>query len=297
MKIHQLEIFRAIAEEKSLRGAARKLGLTQPAVTRVAQELESELGVRLLSRSVQGVELTRYGQSLGERAIRLLEEVRRTREEIDQMRGDLLGKVKIGVTPTVAQVILPEAMRRFRELAPDAELTFTEVRYPVTDIFLQDPATDFVVCHVTPQMLDGNVRGIPLFSTEFRVLARAGHRLSNARNLGELMDEVWVATNPGGTFQQLFEAAGFPVPRRIIRSSSFAVTLAMVTSTDTFGFFSEHLARQMAGYGVVQVPVAHARPRLQMSVVARKESVLTPVAQHFITCFQEAAKAIPDGAG
>ena len=297
MKLHQLEIFRAIAEEKSLRGAARKLNLTQPAVTRVAQELESELGVRLFSRGSQGVELTRYGQSLGERATRLLEEVRRTREEIEQMKGDLVGKVKVGVTPSIAQVILPQAMQRFRALAPEAELTFTEVRYPVTDIFAQDPATDFVVCHVTPQMLDDSVTGIALFSTEFLVLARRGHRLANARQLRELMDEVWVATNPGGTFQQLFEGAGLSVPRSVIRSSSFAVTLAMVSETDTLGFFSSQLARRLADIGVVQVPVEDKRPRMQMSIVTRKEGLLTPVAQCFITCLQAAAKPIVHGAG
>ena len=296
MKLHQLEIFRAIAEEKSLRGAARKLNLTQPAVTRVAQELESELGVRLLARSSQGVELTRYGQSLGERATRLLEEVRRTREEIDQMKGDLGGKVKVGVTPSIAQVILPQAMQRFRALAPDAELTFTEVRYPVTDIFAQDPATDFVVCHVTPQMLDDSVTGIALFATEFLVLARRGHRLASARHLSELMDEVWVATNPGGTFQQLFESAGLPVPRRIVRSSSFAVTLALVAGTDTLGFFSDRLVSRIADLGVVQVPVEDKRPRMQMSIVTRKEGLLTPVAQHFIACLQEASKQIAHGA-
>lgn len=291
MKLHQLLIFNAVAEEKSLRAAARRLNLTQPAVTRAAQELEAELGVTLMTRSTQGIELTQYGLALKARGCRVLEEVRRAREEIDQIKGNLNGKVRVGVTPTIALAILPRAMQRFRDKAPDAEISFVEVRYPVSEGLLQDPSTDFVVCHVTENMLDENVRGIPLFATDFLVLARKGHRLENAHHVAELMDEEWVATNLTGTFRQMFEQQGLPLPRRIIRSASFAVTLALVSSTDSLGFFSEHLVHSIANLGLQRIPLENRRPRLQMSIVMRKDALLTPVAQLFMACLQEASKS------
>lgn len=297
MKLQQLQVFVAVAEEKSLRAAARRLNLTQPAVTRSVQELESDLGVVLMTRSVQGVELTEYGVSLKTRAHQILEDMRRAREEIDQIKGEMRGKVSISATSTIALTILPKALEQFRVAAPEAELTLLEVKFPLAAQHLRDGSIDFVVSHVLPDMLGDDLISLPLFSTDFVVMARAGHPLANARQLADLTEAHWSTTVPSGGFQHsvmgaMFEREGLPLPRRIIQCSSFAIALGLVSGTDTLVLFSRLLAQRIASYGLQQIPLETPLPALEMSIIMRKNILLTPVAQHFMSCLQAAARSL-----
>ena len=82
MKPNQLLAFVAVVEQMSIRGAARTLGISQPAVTKIVRELEREVGAPLVERSVKGVRLTPYGEAFAPRARLLLSDMRRARDEI-----------------------------------------------------------------------------------------------------------------------------------------------------------------------------------------------------------------------
>ena len=69
MKLKQLQALRAVAETGSLQGAAGRLCVTQPAVSRAIIDLESELGVPLLTRTARGALLTGFGASILKRAL------------------------------------------------------------------------------------------------------------------------------------------------------------------------------------------------------------------------------------
>ena len=297
MKINQLQVFVTVAEEKSLRAAARCLNLTQPAVTRSVQELESDLGVVLMTRNVQGIELTEFGLALQTRAHQILEDVRRAREELDQIKNDLRGKVRVSATSTIALSLLPKALEQFQKSAPDAELTFMEVKFPLAVQHLRDGSLDFVVSHVLPDMLGDDLTSMPLFSTDFVVMARAGHPQAKARQLTELADAQWLSTVPSGGFQHsvmetMFEHAGLALPRRIIHCSSFAIALGLVTGTDSLVLFSRVLADSIVGLGLQQISLEQVQPALEMSIIMRKGTLLTPVAQRFVECLQAAAKQV-----
>lgn len=297
MKLQQLQVFAVVAEEKSLRAAARRLGLTQPAVTRSVRELETDLGVTLLSRSVQGVELTPFGIAFEARAHLMLEDIRRAREELDQIKGDMRGQVRCGTTSSIALTLLPQAVRRFRETAPAAELTFTEVKFPLAAHHLRDGSVDFVATHVMPAMLDDDLVDTPLFSTDFVVMAREGHPLAGAHRLAELANAEWLTPIPGAEFQHsimavMFERDALPTPRRIVQCASFAVALGLVSGTDILGLFSRPLAQRITSFGLCRIPLDKPLPTLEMSMVMRRHTRLTPVARHFMTCLQEAAQAL-----
>lgn len=295
MKLHQLQVFVTVAEEKSLRAAARCLNLTQPAVTRSVQELESDLGIVLMTRSVQGIELTEYGIALKTRAHQILEDVRRAREELDQIKQDMRGKVTVSATSTIALTLLPKALEDFQKAAPDAELTFMEVKFPLAVQHLRDGSLDFVVSHVLPDMLGDDLISMPLFSTDFVVMVRAGHPLGKARHLAELAEAQWLSTIPSGGFQHsvmeaMFEHAGLPLPRRIIHCSSFAIALGLVAGTDSLVVFSRLLADSVVCFGLQQIPLEQPLPALEMSIIMRKGMLLTPVAQSFVECLQAAVE-------
>src|SRR5262245_53612556 len=81
-----LQLFLAVAEARSLSGAARRLRVTQPTVSRRIAELEATLGEPLFSRAVDGVEITSFGERLVEPARRMAEwasEVERAAERAE----------------------------------------------------------------------------------------------------------------------------------------------------------------------------------------------------------------------
>lgn len=128
MKLHQLRALRTIAESGSLQEASRLLEVTQPSLSKAVKELEGELGVPLLVRSNRGVTVTAYGERLVSMARLVTEEVRRARDEIDTLKGEMAGRVAIGVSPVTPNRAFANCFKRYRELHPNVQLQIFELR-------------------------------------------------------------------------------------------------------------------------------------------------------------------------
>ena len=114
MKFNQLRDFVAVAENGSLRGAARALGLAQPAITRSIQELEHSLGAQLFIREARGVRLTPIGQDFLVRAMTILGEVRRARESVHQLQDGVEGELVLGLSIAGHLGVFGKVLNRFR---------------------------------------------------------------------------------------------------------------------------------------------------------------------------------------
>src|ERR1700729_1609134 len=113
MKLNQFRDVVAIAERGSLRAAARHLGLAQPALTRSVHDLERELGAPLFERRARGMRLTPMGEAFVRRANAILSEVRRARDEVEQLSGGVGGKVVAGLSLAPHVALLPKALPAF----------------------------------------------------------------------------------------------------------------------------------------------------------------------------------------
>ena len=103
MRIQTLRAISCVHEFGSLRAAAEQLHMSQPALTLAVQQLESELGCHLLVRTKRGVSLTRFGLALLPRASLIVSESVRVQEEMAQMRGDWVGRVRLASSPALAR--------------------------------------------------------------------------------------------------------------------------------------------------------------------------------------------------
>ena len=110
----QLAVFRAVVEVGSMSGAARRLHVSQPAVTATIQKLEAALGVTLLERSARGVRPTDPGRKLVEHARRMDALMSEVLADVSERR-ERLAPLVIGASTTIAAGLLPTLIARFRE--------------------------------------------------------------------------------------------------------------------------------------------------------------------------------------
>ncbi|AFQ51759.1 LysR family transcriptional regulator [Burkholderia cepacia] len=296
MKLKQLNAFLAVAEHRTIRGAARALGVTQPAVSSIVRELEAELGVPLVMRSVKGVALTDYGSAFAIRARLIVEELQRTRDEIEQLRLGTSGSVSIAVSPTVALTILPRAFDAFTRKLPGATVNVDDALTATDLARLRDGSLDFIVTHQLSNALPDpdEFASIALFRTAFVVVARRRHRLARARSLRELGDAQWCVPRYGeggnDLVHSIFTPSGLEIPKRVLHCPSFAATLGLVSQTDALGVFARPLADvERKSRGIVVLDLAEPLPALTVVIVMRRHALLTPAALHLIECLKAAS--------
>ncbi|MEW6140356.1 MAG: LysR family transcriptional regulator [Thermodesulfobacteriota bacterium] len=124
MDISLLRVFKAVADEESVSGAAERLNYVQPNVTARVRQLENELETPLFYRRNKGMTLTPAGKVLleyADRALRLMKEA----EMAVRDTGRVTGPLSIGSTESAAAVRLPLVLTQYHRQYPDVEITLS----------------------------------------------------------------------------------------------------------------------------------------------------------------------------
>src|SRR5262245_33612855 len=107
MNLAELEVFLAVAAERSFSRAAAKLHRTQPAVSQAIRRLETQLGERLFDRSSKDGTLTDAGQVLRDYAERLTRLSEEAASAVGELRDLRRGRVLIGSNEAGVHALLP----------------------------------------------------------------------------------------------------------------------------------------------------------------------------------------------
>ncbi|KWE74551.1 LysR family transcriptional regulator [Burkholderia ubonensis] len=295
MKYHQLKAFVTVADEGSIRAAARRLNVSPAALTKAVKELEHALGVSLVVRTARGVQLTGFGQQLQVRARLIVAEMQRARDDIEQAQGATTGSVAAAITPAAAVTILPDAFRAFRRRFPVARVSFIEGFPGVALPRLHDGSLDFAVAVVVPELLAAEFDHAELYASRSLIVARNGHPLASATSLAELVDADWLMNpSPESSTQALFNcfvAHGLPVPSRIVECPSFGLAHSLMTSSDLLASMPEQLLdADWARDRLVVLPIRDRLPAVSVQVVTRRDSPLTPAASMLLDCLRDSAR-------
>ncbi|MDO8964539.1 MAG: LysR substrate-binding domain-containing protein [Coriobacteriia bacterium] len=132
MNISHLRAFVAIVEHGTFSGAARAMGLSQPAVTMQIQSLESDLGATVLERRYRKIDLTEAGRALLPYARKVLREVDAARDEIEKMSSVVGGHLELAASTTPGQYVLPRLLGPFLKQYP--EVTVSLRVYDTADV-------------------------------------------------------------------------------------------------------------------------------------------------------------------
>ena len=118
----RMHAFLQVARCGSLSAAARKLGVSQPTLSRNIQALENETSLQLFQRSSQGLLLTEAGQALVDAASRMDEAADQFNRQVSGMSDELQGTVRISANEIVGIYLLPPAIAAFRKQHPAVQV-------------------------------------------------------------------------------------------------------------------------------------------------------------------------------
>ena len=126
MNISDMKNFQAIVEAGNISGAAKKLNIAQPALSRQMKQLEETLNVQLFERGSRKIRLTEAGQLFHERAGQILGLVDGALQEMNGFTTGLGGTISLGTVTTSGVALLPNLIAKFYRLYPDVTFQLWE---------------------------------------------------------------------------------------------------------------------------------------------------------------------------
>lgn len=293
LRLRHLELLVALAEAGTMRAAAERLHLSQPAISKMLHEAEEALGgVRLFERSRRGVDLTPAGAAVEHRARVVLNELAHARDEVDAMRGAASVLLRVGTFSVTAAV--PAAVVELRRRMPSAAVRIYEGRVYELIRRLLDGQLDCAFGALTTELLASDLlrslQSHVLLDDRLCVLAAASNPLLRKKRVRwvDLHDAHWVAPPKETLVRQAFMTAflneGVDPPEPVIEALS-SVTIGAVLRLDPTLLAAvrlEHARDEVARGGVKRLPVAPDVPLPPLGLFTRRGGVApAPVVQAF----------------
>ena len=181
MEIHQIRYVVAVAQTGNFSRAAEKCNVSQPSLSQQIIKLEDELGERLFDRMKRSTKPTAAGEMFLQRAVRILEEVEHAKRDAADSREMLRGVLTIGVLPTIAPYLLPDALIQFTEKFPGVEVVVQEDT--TSRILKLALSYDVDLVLASRPIDDPRLEILELFSEELVLAVPAGHPLALKRTV------------------------------------------------------------------------------------------------------------------
>lgn len=287
MDLRHLKYFIAVAEEQNIGRAATRLHISQPPLTRQIQQMEDELGVRLLTRTPRGVELTQAGALFLEEARNIRAIVEQATERTQRAGKGKLGRLDVGIFGTAILDAIPKLLLAFRRAYPEVKIVlhtmnkgeqiealrqrritvgFNRMLAPLPDIETKLVATEnllLAVSHSHPLAALSSV-SFPALSEHPLVLFPTGARPN-------FIDKVMTLCHEAGFEPQISHEVGDAITGVALAAGGFGACLVPESATS------------LALPGVVYKPLTGLPPNstVDLSCIYRRDD-RAPILQAFL---------------
>lgn len=308
MKYSKYEYIVSIAEFNSISEAAKKLYITQPALTKIINNLEQELGVKLFNRTTHPIRLTYAGQRYIAEVKKILEIQRHLEKEMEEISNMSKGRLVIGISSSRAALWLPHILPDFQREYSGIELKIVEGTFS----FLEE--------QLLKEVIDVILTSLPIFSDEieYEVLAENQvilvvpqnhpvlHDLDVTQNDPDnliyinpqkLNSQPFITLIPGQGLHrmtwQIFEQYNIK-PGNILEISNIEAAYRLAAAGMGLTFTTKILTLCTLPTMVPVLCTIDRSPRIRASVAAYKKNVcLTASARRFIDMTRETIQNSP----
>lgn len=236
MSDFRLKVFQSVAKNLSFTKASQDLFISQPAITKHIQELESTYQTRLFDRQGSKICLTESGKLLLEHCERILEDYKRLEYEMHLLHNEYKGGLKLGASSTISQYVLPPLLASFIKKFPHISLSLTNGNTREIETALQEHNIDLGLVEGVFRL--PNLKYTTFLEDELVAVIRTGSKLPVGDEITpeELLNLPLVIRERGSGTLDVFERA---LLQHNIKLASLQV-LIYLGSTESIKLFLEH---------------------------------------------------------
>ena len=294
LEIRPLIHFLAVIDECSLGRAAKRINLSQPALSKSIRQLEVNLGVELFELSASGMKPTRYSTVLAERARLIVAEANNAQEEFDQLCDRWRGTVTIGAGPSIVGTLLARTVADLKVHHPDLRVSVVEGMLENHLPDLRKGSMDFVIGTAVETVPETVVAEL-LFRDTVVIAARAGHPLIGERTitLARLACFPFVVTRAPEILRHALERRfgdrGLAFPIQTVETNSIQFMKALAMASDHLAYLPRlaFLAEAKEG-SLVPLAVPEAEWQREVHVLRRARGTLSPAARAMLHSLKRA---------
>ncbi|MDI5975732.1 LysR family transcriptional regulator [Amycolatopsis magusensis] len=273
----RLRVLVEVAHAGSIATAARRMGFTPSALSQQLARLEREVGCALLDRRPTGAALTEAGRLLVAHGEAITGELRAAELAIAELRELPATDLSVGAFATAGQVLLPPALRAFRQAHPRTRLRLTDLEPPDGYDLVLSGDLDLLITHRYPGVRLPPSRGLarrPLLADRLRLVLPADHALANARRprFEDFAEDDWISGDDAAPSRVCFEslvAETGVAPRVAYETRDYAVILALVRAGLGVSFVPDTLLAGAGQDGLVVRDLTGRRPVREIHTVHR----------------------------
>lgn len=232
----RLKAFQSVANNLSFTKASQELFISQPAITKHIQELETAYQTRLFDRQGSKISLTESGKLLLEHCERILEDYKRLEYEMHLLHNEYIGELKLGASTTIAQYVLPAMLGSFIGKFPQVNMSLMNGNSREIEVALQEHRIDLGLVEGIFRL--PNLKYTTFLADELVAVIRTNSKLVVGEEITpeELLNLPLVLRERGSGTLDVFER---DLQRHNIKLSSLKV-LMYLGSTESIKLFLEH---------------------------------------------------------
>lgn len=295
LRVKHLELFRHVAEQRTLRRAAELSHMTQPAATKLIKEVEEIAGTQLFLRERRGMKPTLQGEVMYRHVTLFLADLARMEQELALVAQGGAGHIRLGVLPSLAPGLLTRSITGMLQAHPSVRFTVKEADTNGLLAALERNELDLAFARVQEQQLLERLEVAHVYSEPFVVVVRKGHplmRRPQRSRLAALSKADWVlperSTPMRRMLEQLFIRQGTLIPDPAVECTALEKVLDLIVGSDMVGVLPRSFSLNGARHR--EITALHADiPFAPTSLVMRRHSGVAPVIEAFLRRVQGTA--------
>jgi DNA-binding transcriptional LysR family regulator len=293
MNLDHLKTFQEVVKLGSFSEVAKRLSISQPAVSFQIQKLEHELGIRLIDRTQRAITLT----AAGKRLLRFAESIEEVRQQLqhdlDQMREEVSGDLLIASSTIPGEFLLPPLLAEFKALHPAVRVQVTVSDSLTVINGIRDNAYEVGFCGLAPEGQE--LKSFKIAEDEIVLIVFPEHPFAQRGEVSstELEGEPLIfREDTSGTQRNLetrLSQAGLDlgkwVPNLILGTTQAVVSA--VEAKAGIAFVSNLAIKKSLALGLVrQIGVSRLRLSRDFHCIYRPERIVSRLLEEFITFVQ-----------
>jgi DNA-binding transcriptional LysR family regulator len=286
LRMRQVALILAVGEHGTLRKASAELGMTQPAATKMIQELESALGQKLFERVGRGQKLTPAGASVLGYFRGMRGSIASMTRELAELQLGSSGRLSVGSIMAPSPTLLTQAIIALKKA------------YPLLSIDVTLDTSDRLLEMLREGVLDvavGRIRGAqwadyeftPLENEALAIVVGVHHPLARQKSVpfDRLLGYPWILQPTGSPMREVleFRMQQVPLPRGLIETASILTTTNLIAETDMIGVVPLSIADTYARHGLLRVLPCPIRHKMEsFGSITRRDRPLSKATQFFL---------------